>query len=281
MTGTAPPNGDPNPPVDPPGGPPNDLPPDPPGGDNPPQDPPADPPSGDTPPADGAPAPKKKTAEDRIKDLIAERNATTEYADYWREQALAARAQGPKPPEPIEKPRPKLADFKDQEKWADALVEWSEDRIERGVAKSVETESTKTREAADHEAAVAAHRERVSKFAEKTPDYVATVRNPNLNISKTMTEVIIHSEKGPELSYHLGTHPAEAARIARMAPALAAAALGRIEATLGETPPPTKPKKPSNAPEPPNPLHGGGAPDINLETCSLNEFLDRRLGRKK
>lgn len=259
--------------------PPADPPADPPVSDDPPSDPPADPPADD-------PAPKKGGAEDRIQQLVAERNATKEYADYWRERYLQDIAAGKQPPPAADepKPAPTLADFEfDAAKWGDAYAKWAREdaaQAARAAARE-EVQSASTEQA--KAAARAQWNQRLGEFAKTKPDAAAVIANPALPITDAMTEVITASERGPELAYHLGTNPAEAARIARLSPAQQAAALGRIEAGLSAPAPKLKPKpKPTNAPEPPNPVGGGGAaPGINLETCSLDDYLKARLGKNR
>lgn len=265
---------DPNtpPPSDPPADPPQDPPADPPAGDA----PPADPPEGTDPPAD--PKPKKNTAEDRIAELVAERNATREFGEYWRQRYLQdIQPQQPAPKADEPKPAPKLSDFGfDAEQWATAYAAWADERATRAAETAAEKAVTKAGAAQAEQAARAQWNQRFSAYAKDHPDAIVATQNPHLPINETMTKVIMASEAGPAIYHHLGNNPAEAARISRMPPEQAAAALGRLEATLS-APPSPPPKKPSSAPEPPNPVKGkGAAPGVNLETCSLDDFLKAR-----
>ncbi len=96
--------------------------------------------------------------------------------------------------------------------------------------------------------------ERAEKVAEKYPDFDAVVKNPSLPISDSMAEYIRLSDQGPDVAYHLGKNPGEAARIAQLTPVAAARELARIEGELA-----AKPKaRLSNAPEPITPVGNRG-----------------------
>lgn len=273
----------------------------------PPQDAPADqPPVDAAPPADD-PAPAELEPEDgesgeegesgieafakslkgragsRIRELIAERKALEEYATYWRNKALEQlQPATPKQQEPTEKPAPKLEDFDSTEKWAAAYAQWTEEKIARKAEEAAAQRLARAREEETRATLQSQWQERLSKFAEKHPDAHVVIANPTLPITQAMTEVITSSELGPEIAYHLGKNPAEAARIARMSPTQQAAALGRLEAKLASAPPPAAPRRPvSRAPEPPAPIDGSGTPTVDLENCSISEYLERRLGRRK
>jgi hypothetical protein len=276
-------------------------------------------PDPNAPPADpnAPPAKPGKTANDRIQEITAERNAAMDYATYWRNEAIALRDQGGEgaaPKEPAEKPRPKLSDFEGDdrnEKWSEALAEWTEDRIARGIETGVEKKTTEAKATQERADAIQAHNTRVAKFAEAHPDYAQTMRNPGLNISKTMADCIVESDLGPEIAYYLGQNVPESVRIARLSPTKAAAAIGRLEAKLeaeaaAGTPPPPAPGTPpdpastsptnalpapettghptpktTSAPPPPSPVTTTTTPELDLETCSLEAYLDHRLKRKR
>jgi hypothetical protein len=225
----------------------------------------------------------RNRSQERIRELIAERKALEEYATYWRNKALESIQQAqPKAAEPEETPAPKLEDFDTTEQWAAAFQKWTEERVER-KAEAVAHRIARQRQEELQRASIQAEwQERLAKFSEQHPDAQAVIANPTLPITKTMSEVITASENGPALAYHLGKNPAEAARIARMSPTQQAAALGRLEAKLASAPAP-QPRKPrvSRAPAPPAPIDGAGTPSVDLENCSLSEFLERRLGKRK
>lgn len=92
--------------------------------------------------------------------------------------------------------------------------------------------------------------EKAEKASERFPDFHSVVNNPSLRINDPMAEFITESDLGAEVAYYLGKNPDKAAEIADLSPIKAARELARIEAELA-----ARPKaKPSNAPEPINPV---------------------------
>jgi hypothetical protein len=86
-----------------------------------------------------------------------------------------------------------------------------------------------------------------------------------------MKDAIMVAERGPEVAYHLGSNPDEAARIASLPPLQQAIQLGRIEATLDP------PKKVSTAPTPPPTVSKGNASsNFDPEKCTQAEYVKWR-----
>lgn len=265
----------------------------PPPADPPPAPAPSDPPaSGDPqPPAADPPAPPAKSrAEERIEELVAankqDRAAAAELVEYWRQQAL--RNGGTPPTDPADKPdlAPKLSDFDSTQAWADAHTAWSERQIEKRAAAAVETK-LQTREREAHEATTrTTYQDRLREYERAHPGTVNKIRNPEMSAAlraqPAIAEVVMASEHGPALAAHLSDNTAELRRIAQMPPAQAAHALGIIQATIAAAPQPKPhaPPKPSNAPAPPTPITTGGTPTINLETCSIDEYVEHRLSSR-
>ena len=90
--------------------------------------------------------------------------------------------------------------------------------------------------------------------------------------SQIMVDLLLTSEVGPDVAYHLGTNRAVAMQIARMNPVEAARAIGRIEASL--TAP--KPRTETNAPTPINPVKGGAGAGRNPDKMSYVEWVKWR-----
>lgn len=99
--------------------------------------------------------------------------------------------------------------------------------------------------------AESSYSEREEETRAKYDDFEQVAYNPSLRITTSMKEIILESDIGPELLYHLGSSPREAARIASMTPLQQAREIGRIEANLSVNPPV---KKVSSAPEPIKPV---------------------------
>jgi len=92
-----------------------------------------------------------------------------------------------------------------------------------------------------------AYHDREEVARDKYDDFEQVAYNPNLPVTEAMARAIQASDIGPDVLYHLGSSPTEAARISRLDPILQAREIGKIEARLGAEPPV---KKTSNAPAP-------------------------------
>jgi hypothetical protein len=92
-----------------------------------------------------------------------------------------------------------------------------------------------------------AYHDREEVARDKYDDFEQVAYNPNLPVTEAMARAIQASEIGPDVLYHLGSSPSEAARISRLDPILQAREIGKIEARLGAEPPV---KRTSNAPAP-------------------------------
>jgi hypothetical protein len=92
-----------------------------------------------------------------------------------------------------------------------------------------------------------AYHDREEVARDKYDDFEQVAYNPNLPVTEAMARAIQASEIGPDVLYHLGSSPNEAARISRLDPILQAREIGKIEARLAAEP---LVKKTSNAPAP-------------------------------
>lgn len=202
----------------------------------------------------------------RIDELTANwRAAERREEELRRVVAQLAQQQQPQvqpvaPPQQSFNAKPTLEDFNSYEEFTEALTDWK-------ATQAVQT-ALQQREAA--EAAARAQREqaeraqtwqqRASEASTKFNDFHAVALNPDLPVSPAMAEVIQSVDNGPDVLYHLGKNPAEAARIAALPPTQAAFALGSLAAALQ---PPTK-ATPRPVPQPINPLAGGNAAPMNV-----------------
>lgn len=104
---------------------------------------------------------------------------------------------------------------------------------------------------------------------EKYEDFEITKKQPHEGgpaVSDYMAEVIMASDIGPELLYHLAKNQRESVRIFGLPPLQQAKELGRIEAALSaNTPPPPPVKKPSSAPEPITPISSRSHSSANYD----------------
>lgn len=183
---------------------------------------------------DDTPAqPKKKHwAHDRIDELTRARRGAERQAEYWK--AKASQTTDP-----------------------DSL-DYEEGIAERTIQRTRQEQAETARDSAASLAYEAfGYRETIAR--ERFPDYDAVTRNPGVRITNEMAEVIRDLDAGPDIAYHLGKNPAEAARIAALSPARQAVELGKLEVTVTATKP--LPKQPPAPVQPVSGIAAGGAKD--------------------
>lgn len=164
--------------------------------------------------------------------------------------------------------------FETYEDYADALAERKAQQL---LAR---------REAEQQQRAlVDAYHEREEAVRDKYDDFEMVAYNPELPVTEVMARAIQASEIGPEVLYHLGTNPKEAARISRLDPILQAREIGKIEVQLGAAPPV---KRTSNAPAPIDPVtpRASGAPVFDttdprsVKSMSTSEWIEAERQRQ-
>ena len=87
-----------------------------------------------------------------------------------------------------------------------------------------------------------------------------------------MTDLILTSDVGADVAYHLGQNHALAAQIAAMNPVEAARAIGRIEAGIVQP----KPRTETKAPDPISPVRGSAGAARDPEKMSYRDFVKFR-----
>lgn len=258
-------------------------------------------------PTNSASEPKKSRAEERIQELVAERNAAKEYAEYWRDAAIkvtrtsqpeARQAPAPKPHE-VQQTAPTLEQFKyDQQAWSTAMSEWANYQITAGTQRAMQ----QNQQQQSQNEVLQKYTEKVETFKKDHPDFDLVTSNPKLpSLDRMAAAMVINSDMAAELTYHLAQNPEEAVRIARMNPTQQALAIGRLEGKVGTvtqttvpveaevktvktTPAQTKPVVPAvtQAPDPLEPIHAGGADSPNPETVKdVNEWMRMRAAEVK
>lgn len=200
-----------------------------------------DAPAGETP---RAPRTAREKTEDRVADLLAERHALRQYGEHQArviEQLVAQ--QRPQPPAvapataapaaapaATDDPAPTLDQHEyDTAKWAKAHADWSQRQIDKRVAAAIDAQQAKQAAQVTQQAFIS----RVAEFRKTAADFDVVVSNPALpGLSPAAAGLIVQSEMGPQITYHLAKNPDIATRISRMAPEQQAMAIGRIEGQL-------------------------------------------------
>lgn len=224
--------------------------------------------------------PPRKSADQRIKELIAERNALRQALASTATPAKPAAAEPAKPAEP-EKP-PAIEDFDDVNKWAAQFTAYTQRQAASLVETSVRTALGKV----DTERAQATTQqqftEREAAYARDNPDYAESVQDPGLKqyVTQTISQVIVESEHGPAMSHELAKNLPELQRISRLPPHQQAKELGKLEVKIATAPkrqavPPAKVVRQTQAPAPPTPV-GSTSPTRSHEQMPLDEYLANR-----
>lgn len=104
--------------------------------------------------------------------------------------------------------------------------------------------------------------------ATRYQDFDRVALNPSLPVSRHMGEVIVASDNGADVLYHLGANPSEALRISQLTPNEQVYELGRISGRL------TMPraKTVTQAPEPIKPVTARGGAQKDPSQMSIAEY---------
>lgn len=188
----------------------------------------------------------------RIDELTRKWRTAERERDFERSERMrAATAEQPKAPDPVaaDAPVKTLADFGYDET---QFAKYIRDEARSFARQEAEAVIKREREAEKTARTKSTYDQKVEAFVKDAPDFYEVFHN-DLPVSQAMAEVIVQSDDGPALAYHLGKNPDVAAQLAKLPPTLAARELGRIEARIQFEREQAKAAKPpvSKAPAPP------------------------------
>lgn len=246
---------------------------------------------------DGSTKPRSR-AQERIEDLVAERNALREYGKHLlarveelaggKKEEAPAKTETSAPAADAGDPAPSLEDHKfDPVAYGKAQSEWLERQVSKKVAEALSNEKKvqTEKQVRDNFTARADELKKVHK------DFEVVISNPALpKLSRQAAAAAVHSEIGPNIVYHLGKNPDLAARIARMEPEQQLVAIGRLEGQIqaelktsakAQSTANVKTRKTTQAPPPPTPVSGGSQGTKSL--LSMEDFVanERKLALAK
>ena len=218
-----------------------------------------------------ATAKPKNRVQERINELTRQRHEkeraldeAKQEAEYWKKQATQSKPE--QQPQP-QSGKPQWDQYDSNEEYLEALSNYQLDQ-RLSAREAEQAQKAQQQKAAELQRTFM---ERAEKL--EVEDFVDVVYNPDLQISPEMTRLAFESEKGPEILYHLGQNPAEAARIAAMDAAQAGRAIGMLEAQLSLP----KAKTITSAPPPIKPISGTGEPPtIDQEKMTPEQWRDWR-----
>lgn len=212
--------------------------------------------------------------------------------DVWKSEVLKQRSAPVEKPvvTATEDPEPKEEDFATTGEYIKAVRAYDKKQNEKLVdAKLADREKSQSVQS-ENQKRSDAYAEKAKAFATETPDFEETLAAAaHLMVTPAMHEVLMESDHGPALAYYLATHEEEAVSITKMSPALAARAMGKIEASLAQEKPATEeadvkpPPLKTAAPAPPTPIRkNSSAPaEPDLEKVPYKEFVKIREAQQK
>ena len=221
--------------------------------------------------------PKTDRTQRRIDQLVARMSKAEERATKAETELEALRNQEPDPEPPA---RPKRSDFEDADAFADALADWTDERIAFADQQRETAEQKRRQEAEDRksQASVTEKQQQTLAWLEQgnddIEDFFEVVTQAPI-CSQAMLDVAESMEGGHKVLYELVQDEAEAARIAQLDGNRVA-----IEMTQRLQP---KAGKSSQAPEPANPATGAGdKPDQGdlRDDLPMDEWAKRFRSRR-
>jgi hypothetical protein len=157
-----------------------------------------------------------------------ERRLAEQRADALQEEIERLKTQFIPPIKALEAKEPKREDFKTDQEYEDARIDWRADqRIkERDAAAAKETEAARVAQV------MADAKARIDKAKELVPDFEEVTGAIETVVPPVIAGYMQESEMFAELGYHFAKHPEVLERLTRMPPAKALVEVGKIESTL-------------------------------------------------
>lgn len=193
---------------------------------------------------------RDRSAEKRIRRLTKQAEDALRDAGYWRGVAEArAAAQQPEPTEGTQ-PQPRQPN--------------PPERIDPANA--------------DAAKAVIERLEEAGKDIEDFDEVMETITSDDFTISRTMRDFLGEADRPAHLAQWLAQNPKEAARIARLEPAVAVRALEKAEARLPAAKP--TPKKVTGAQPPVSTVGGGSTATFDPQKADMDDYGKWRVRQK-
>ena len=192
-------------------------------------------------------------------------------------EAAPHRPQAPTDGRPLP---PKSSDFTDYDEYEAARDKYQEDLTDWKVEARLQKEK---QESAQHSAGET-YGSKVSKIVETHPDFMTLAEElseEGIEPTEVMKQVVLASDAGHELLYHLAKNPQETKRIGALPPGAQLLELGMMLGRMnGNTPAPARPEvKPSQAPAPPKPIKGPATPSVSEKDLTDGDWLKAKLRR--
>jgi len=170
---------------------------------------------------------------------------------------------------------PKEEDFNgDWGKYIAATAAYEAAKAVKGSLAEDRKASQQTRAEQLNQEVLADFNERADAFKSKAKDFddvVETFVSGGGKFSDAVRELVMDSDLGPQLTYHLAKHPVLANKISSLPPLQAAKEIARLEDTLSK--PSTKPTK---APAPMTQVKGGASGNFDPASADMDAYVAKR-----
>jgi hypothetical protein len=210
--------------------------------------------------------PKKKSGfKKRIERFQRRLSEKEQEAQYWREQALRAQTQAPKPQDteptldlaPNTDQKPIADHFESIEEYVEAVTDW---KLRQAEARLIEQDQL-TQAKSSFQTQVEQFQAKVVEFKQTHDDFDEVVDDASdVILTPGLQESILSSDLGPQVMYELASNKQELLRINQLSPLAQAREIGKLEARitskLQEPSPKPQLKTTTKAPPPPKPLSG-------------------------
>lgn len=216
---------------------------------------------------------QKHKRESSIQKLKRQREEARRETEYWKQEAMKPKAADTERPAVVQpEGKPKPDQFETVGDYFEALADWKAETKLAERDRKTEEASTRTRQA-EH-AKTWGNREAEART--RYSDYDEALAE-DVRISRSMHDMILESDVGPDVAYWLGKNPVEAQRIASLSPTAAAREIGKIEARVA---PPDKPavvvRSASSAPAPISPVSKAAKTEADPDKMSADEWAAMR-----
>lgn len=214
----------------------------------------------------------------RFNEVYAERMQLRRELDEMRRMMQQFQGNAPKADQPTGPAEPKRENYRSEEDYALAVVDWrAEIKAEAKANAAIEAfvkKQQEEREATERATREARVQEALEKASQKYPDFYEVVTTAQVRPSDAVLAAMEESDTPGDLAYHLSANPAEMQRLNALSPVAAAREIGKLEAKLAAgSGQPAKPKV-SKAPPPISPVGTakGNGPKNFRDDMTQEEF---------
>lgn len=209
----------------------------------------------------------------RIDELVRQKHEAERRAQYWQgvangQQNAAPAAGGSPSSAPAAQPEPLPEQYQNYGEYIQALASWkATQEVNRTLAAGAEQQAQQAR--------VEVFRARQEQIRAVLTDYDSVVAGSTVEVQPAVLEALLHSDRGPELTYHFAKNPQLLAQLNGADVRTLNREIGRLEATLPPAAPPPSVRH-SNAPTPPNPVGAGGTSAADITAMSMEQYVQHR-----